>query len=175
MPTGACYHERMNIVLYQPEIPYNTGNIGRTCVATDTALHLIEPLGFYLDDRHIQRAGLDYWPRLKLTRHVNYNAFREASSGHRVWLATTKAHQVYTDVSFGPDDYIMFGPESRGIPEEILVDHEEDCIRIPMLAGERSLNLCNSVAIVLYEALRQNDFAGLEAHGALHELQWKEQ
>ena len=144
----------LNIVLYEPEIPYNTGNIGRTCVASGAGLHLIKPLGFQLTDKYIRRAGLDYWPRLHPTVHEDYTAFCRAAAGHRVWLATTKAHQLYTDVSFEPDDFIMFGPESRGIPEEILTAHEEDCIRIPMMAGERSLNLCNSAAIVLYEALR---------------------
>ncbi len=163
----------LNIVLYEPEIPYNTGNIGRTCVASGAGLHLIKPLGFQLTDKYIRRAGLDYWPRLHPAVHDDYTAFCRAAAGHRVWLATTKAHQIYTDVSFGPDDFIMFGPESRGIPEEILTAHEEDCIRIPMMAGERSLNLCNSAAIVLYEALRQNHFSGLELHGALHHLVWK--
>jgi tRNA (cytidine/uridine-2'-O-)-methyltransferase len=163
----------LNIVLYEPEIPYNTGNIGRTCVASGAGLHLIRPLGFQLTDKYIRRAGLDYWPRLHPAVHDDYAAFRRAAAGRRVWLATTKAHQIYTDVSFGPDDFIMFGPESRGIPEEILTAHEADCIRIPMMAGERSLNLCNSAAIVLYEALRQNHFEGLELHGALHHLVWK--
>ena len=163
-----------NIVLFEPEIPYNTGNIGRTCVASGASLHLIEPLGFFLTDKYIKRAGLDYWPRLAPTLHVDYQAFLKTTGGRRVWLATTKAHQVYTDVHFQPGDYIMFGPESRGIPEQILVDHEEDCIRIPMMEGERSLNLCNSVAIVLYEALRQNHFAGLEETGQLHHLSGKD-
>ena len=129
----------LNIVLYEPEIPYNTGNIGRTCVASGAGLHLIKPLGFQLTDKYIRRAGLDYWPRLHPAVHDDYTAFCRAAAGHRVWLATTKAHQIYTDVSFGPDDFIMFGPESRGIPEEILTAHEEDCIRIPMMAGERSI------------------------------------
>ena len=138
----------LNIVLYEPEIPYNTGNIGRTCVATDTKLHLIKPLGFSLDQKEIKRAGLDYWPKLNLAVYENFGDFLEKNGYPKVWLATTKAHKVYTDASFGPDDYIMFGPESRGIPEEILVEHEEECIRIPMYGEERSINLCNSVAIV---------------------------
>lgn len=163
----------ISIVLYQPEIPYNTGNIGRTCVVSGAGLHLIRPLGFSIEDKYIRRAGLDYWPRLDPVIHEDYGSFRKAAGDHRVYLATTKAHQVYTDVSFGPDDYIMFGPESRGIPEEILTDHEEDCIRIPMLEGERSINLCNSVAIVLYEALRQNHFPGLERKGELHRMHWR--
>ena len=164
----------LNIVLHEPEIPYNTGNIGRTCLNAGAALHLIEPLGFLLNDRGIKRAGLDYWDRLNVTRYMNYQTFLEKNPGARIWYATTKAHKCYTDVKYGPDDFIMFGKESAGIPEEILVDNEESCIRIPMMGDCRSLNLCNSAAIVLYEALRQNDFAGLERYGELHNLQWKD-
>lgn len=164
----------MNIVLYEPEIPYNTGNIGRTCVATDTSLHLIRPLGFSLDQKEIHRAGLDYWPRLKLSVYDNYQDFLDKNPGARIWMATTKAHQLYTEVSYGEDDFMMFGPESRGIPEEILVDHEAECVRIPMYEDTRSLNLCNSAAIVLYEALRQNQFQGLRLQGELHHLHWKD-
>ncbi len=163
----------MHIILHQPEIPANTGNIGRTCVATGTSLHLIEPLGFQLDERSIKRSGMDYWPKLDVTRYINYKEFREQHPDAKIWMATTKAHQTYTDVSFGMDDYIMFGKESAGIPEEILVDNEETCIRIPMLEDIRSLNLSNSVAIVLYEALRQNRFAGMQRDGELHRLHWK--
>ncbi len=180
----------MNIVLHQPEIPLNTGNIGRTCVATGTKLHLIEPLGFRLDEKSVKRAGMDYWDRLDVTRYINYEDFLEkiwaadssspearsssvADTGSpRIWYATTKAHQMYTDVTYGPDDYIMFGKESAGIPEELLVDNEPFCIRIPMLTDIRSLNLSNSVAIVLYEALRQQGFAGLREYGELHRLSW---
>lgn len=163
----------MNIVLYQPEIPYNTGNIGRTCVATNTKLHLIRPLGFSLDQKEVHRAGLDYWPRLDLEVYDDYQDFVRKNPNARIWYSTTKAHQIYTEVSYAPDDFLMFGPESRGIPEEILVDHEESCVRIPMYEDTRSLNLCNSAAIVLYEALRQNDFGGLRLHGQLHNLSWK--
>ena len=145
----------MHIVLHQPEIPANTGNIGRTCVATGSSLHLIEPLGFRLDEKSIKRAGMDYWDSLDVTRYINYTEFREKHPGAKVWFATTKAKRVYTEADFGMDDYIMFGKESGGIPEEILADNEEACIRIPMLDDIRSLNLSNSVAIVLYEALRQ--------------------
>ena len=162
----------MNIVLHQPEIPANTGNIGRTCVATGTALHLIEPLGFRLDEKSIKRAGMDYWEHLDVTRYINYEDFMQKNNSPRIWYATTKAKQTYTDVSFGPDDFIMFGKESAGIPEEILVKNEPFCIRIPMLDEIRSLNLSNSVAIVLYEALRQQGFAGLEQTGHLHRLTW---
>lgn len=164
----------MNIVLFQPEIPANTGNIGRTCVATDTKLHLIEPLGFRLNEKEIKRAGMDYWEHLDVTRYVNFEEFLEKNPNAKIWMATTKAKHVYTDVTYGPDDFIMFGKESAGIPEEILVEHEETCIRIPMLEKIRSLNLSNSVAIVLYEALRQNQFSNMQLEGELHRLQWKE-
>lgn len=164
----------MHIILHQPEIPANTGNIGRTCVATGTDLHLIEPLGFVLNDKTVKRAGMDYWDKLDVTRYMNYEEFKEKHSGAKIWMATTKAKKSYTEVSFSEDDYIMFGKESAGIPEEILVDNEDNCIRIPMLPEIRSLNLSNSVAIVLFEALRQTDFAGMERAGELHHLSWKE-
>ncbi|MDD6810442.1 MAG: tRNA (cytidine(34)-2'-O)-methyltransferase [Lachnospiraceae bacterium] len=163
----------MHIILHQPEIPANTGNIGRTCVATGTSLHLIEPLGFRLDEKSIKRAGMDYWDHLDVARYMNYQEFQEKHPNAKVWMATTKAKKVYTEVEFGPDDFIMFGKESAGIPEEILVDNEENCIRIPMLDQIRSLNLSNSVAIVLYEALRQNHFANMQLEGELHRLHWK--
>ena len=158
----------MHIILHQPEIPANTGNIGRTCVATGTSLHLIEPLGFRLNEKEIKRAGMDYWEHLDVTRYVNFEEFKEKHPGAKIWMATTKAKHSYTDVSFGPDDFIMFGKESAGIPEEILVEYEPTCIRIPMLPQIRSLNLSNSVAIVLYEALRQNNFESMELAGNLH-------
>ena len=163
----------LNIVLYEPEIPANTGNIGRTCVATGTRLHLIEPLGFKLNEKALKRAGMDYWKDLDVTTYIDYQDFLEKNSGVKIYMATTKAHKVYTDVEYEPDCYIMFGKESAGIPEEILVEHEEDCMRIPMNGDIRSLNLGNSVAIVLYEALRQNGFAGMNLSGELHELHWK--
>lgn len=164
----------MHIVLHQPEIPANTGNIGRTCVATGTSLHLIEPLGFHLDEKSIKRAGMDYWEHLDVTRYMNYQEFLAQHPGAKIWMATTKAKRSYTDVAFGPDDFIMFGKESAGIPEEILVENEKTCIRIPMLPRIRSLNLSNSVAIVLYEALRQNGFSSMQTEGKLHRLHWKE-
>lgn len=163
----------MHIILHQPEIPANTGNIGRTCVATGTSLHLIEPLGFRLNEKEIKRAGMDYWEHLNVTRYVNFEEFKEKHPGAKIWMATTKAKHSYTDVSFGQDDFIMFGKESAGIPEEILVEYEPTCIRIPMLPQIRSLNLSNSVAIVLYEALRQNNFESMELTGNLHRLHWK--
>lgn len=164
----------MNIVLHEPEIPANTGNIGRTCVATGSVLHLIEPLGFRLNEKEIKRAGMDYWEHLDVRRYDDYRDFCEKNPGVKIWYATTKAKHVYSDVTFGPDDYIMFGKESAGIPEEILVEHEETCIRIPMLPQIRSLNLSNSVSIVLYEALRQQQFAQMQLGGELHRLHWKE-
>ena len=166
--------EIMNIILHQPEIPQNTGNIGRTCVATGTALHLIEPLGFRLDEKSIKRAGMDYWQHLEVHRYMNFQEFLEKNPNAKIWMATTKAKHTYSDVEFGANDFIMFGKESAGIPEEILVDYEETCIRIPMLPEIRSLNLSNSVAIVLYEALRQQGFASMQLEGELHRLQWKE-
>ena len=163
----------LNVVLHEPEIPHNTGNIGRTCVATGTALHLIRPLGFSLDDRNLKRAGLDYWPHLRLYLYDSFEDFLQKNPGARIFMATTKAHQTYAEVQYGPDDFIMFGKETAGIPEEILVDYESTCIRIPMNESIRSLNLSNAVAIVLYEALRQQDFRGLQEYGALHRLEWK--
>lgn len=163
----------MNIVLLEPEIPANTGNIGRTCVATGSRLHLIEPLGFRLDEKSIKRAGMDYWSKLDVSRYINYQDFIEKNHPKRVFMATTKAKKAYTEVSFLEDDFIMFGKESAGIPEELLVDNEECCIRIPMLEEIRSLNLSNSVAIVLYEALRQQGFSGMQETGDLHRLHWK--
>lgn len=164
----------MHIILHQPEIPANTGNIGRTCVATGTSLHLIEPLGFRLNEKEIKRAGMDYWEHLDVTRYMNFEEFKALHPQAKIWMATTKAKRTYTEVSYGAEDFIMFGKESAGIPEEILVDYEESCIRIPMLSQIRSLNLSNSVAIVLYEALRQQNFSQLQLEGDLHRLQWKE-
>ncbi len=183
--------DMIQIVLHEPEIPFNTGAIGRSCVATDSALHLIEPLGFVLNDKYVKRAGMDYWDKLELHRYVDYEDFlqqhpeivfageedgkqKNAESGSRphLWFATTKARQCYSDVSYGPDDFIMFGKESAGIPEEILVEHPKACVRIPMWGDIRSLNLSNSAAVILYEALRQNGFENLSRKGNLHRLSW---
>lgn len=162
----------LNIVLLEPEIPANTGNIGRTCVAAGVRLHLIEPLGFRLDEKSLKRAGMDYWKDLDVTTYIDYNNFLEKNPGAKIYMATTKAEKIYTEVKYEPDCYIMFGKESAGIPEEILVNHKEDCIRIPMVGDIRSLNLGNSAAIVLYEALRQNGFEGMNLEGHLHHLKW---
>lgn len=167
----------MNIVLLEPEMPSNTGNIGRTCVATQTRLHLIEPLGFKLNEKALKRAGLDYWDKLDVTVYSDYKDFleRNPQASGNMYFATTKARKVYSDVTYGSDCYLMFGRESAGIPEEILVDNEDHCIRIPMWGDIRSLNLSNSAAIVLYEALRQNGFEKLELRGQLHHLHWKDE
>lgn len=163
----------INIVLHEPEIPANTGNIGRSCVAAGARLHLIQPLGFQITEKALKRAGLDYWDKLDVTVYDDYQDFLNKNPGAKIYMATTKAKYVYSDVQFEPDCYIMFGKESAGIPEEILVDSEETCIRIPMIGDIRSLNLSNSVAIVLYEALRQNGFSNMNLEGHLHRLSWK--
>lgn len=164
----------INIVLHEPGIALNTGNIGRTCVATESPLHLIRPYGFRINEKEIRRAGMDYWPKVMFSEYVDYEDFLKRNPGARVYYATTKAEQVYTEVRYEPDCFIMFGNESRGIPEEILVEHREDCIRIPMWGDIRSLNLANSVAIILYEALRQNGFPDMRREGSLHRLSWHE-
>ena len=164
---------KLNIVLLEPEIPANTGNIGRTCVATDTRLHLIEPLGFSLSEKALKRAGMDYWGQLDVTTYVNYEDFLQKNPKAKSYYATTKGRHVYSDVQYEEDCYIMFGKESAGIPEEILKDHPNECVRIPMIGETRSLNLSNSVAIVLYEALRQHDFSHMKLEGELHRLSWE--
>ena len=163
----------MNIVLFEPEIPANTGNIGRTCVATNTRLHLIEPLGFKINEKARKRAGLDYWDMLDVIVYCNFEDFLERNPGARIYMATTKAKKVYTEISYEPDCYLMFGKESAGIPEELLLEHQENCMRIPMWGDIRSLNLSNAVSIVLYEALRQNGFEKMTMEGSLHRLSWR--
>lgn len=164
----------INIVLHEPEIPSNTGNIGRTCVAANARLHLIEPLGFKMDEKHLKRAGLDYWDKLDVRRYINYQDFLEKNPNADVFFATTKARHTYCDVEYPDECFIMFGKESAGIPEEILKDNPEKCIRIPMVNDIRSLNLSNSVAIVLYEALRQHSFYSMQLEGNLHRLSWED-
>ncbi|MCM1467367.1 MAG: tRNA (cytidine(34)-2'-O)-methyltransferase [Alistipes sp.] len=163
----------LNIVLLEPEMPANTGNIGRTCVAANTRLHLIEPLGFRINDKMLKRAGLDYWDKLDVTVYDNYQDFLDRNPAAKVYMATTKAPKVYTDIRYEPDCYIMFGKESAGIPENILLQNQENCMRIPMVGEIRSLNLSNSVAIVLYEALRQNHFEHMNMQGHLTKYEWK--
>lgn len=163
----------LNIVLFEPEIPANTGNIGRTCVATGTRLHLIEPLGFRLNEKNLKRAGMDYWDSLDVTTYIDYQDFLEKNPDAKIYMATTKSPNLYTDVQYEDDCYIMFGKESGGIPEEILLENQETAIRIPMIGDIRSLNLSNSVAIVLYEALRQNNFDHMRLEGHLTKYDWK--
>ncbi len=163
-----------NIVLHQPEIPQNTGNIGRTCAAAGARLHLIEPLGFLLNEKSLKRAGMDYWNELDVTTYIDYEEFLEKNPGAVIYYATTKGHHLYSDVSYTPGCYIMFGKESGGIPEEILREHPDTCVRIPMVGESRSLNLSNAAAIVLYEALRQNGFPQMTLEGSLHRLQWND-
>ena len=162
----------LNIVLLEREIPANTGNIGRTWVAAGARLHLIEPLGFSLSEKALKRAGMDYWKSLDVTTYIDYQDFLDRNPGAKIYMATTKAQKVYTEAAYEPDCYIMFGKESAGIPEEILVENKENCVRIPMIGDIRSLNLGNSAAIILYEALRQNGFKGMETEGDLHRLKW---
>ena len=164
----------MNIVLLEPEIPQNTGNIGRTCVATGTRLHLIEPMGFILSEKQIRRAGMDYWKDLDLTVYDSYQDFLDTNPGITIYMATTKAQKAYNKVKYESDAFIMFGKESAGIPEELLLANRENTIRIPMIGDIRSLNLGNSVAIILYEALRQNNFDGMNLIGDLHSHSWSE-
>ena len=164
----------INIVLHEPEMPANTGNIGRTCVAAGARLHLIEPLGFHINEKMVKRAGLDYWDKLDVTVYDNYEDFLEKNPGAKIYMATTKAPHTYCDVRYEDDCYIMFGKESAGIPEDILVQHPDTAIRIPMIGDIRSLNLSNSVAIVLYEALRHHDFADMRLHGHLRNYEWSE-
>lgn len=164
----------LNIVLHEPEMPANTGNIGRTCVATNTTLHLIEPMGFMINDKMLKRAGLDYWDKLNVKVYVDFEDFLKKNPGARIYMATTKAAKSYTDVSYEEDCYIMFGKESAGIPEDILKKYPDTCIRIPMWGDIRSLNLSNSVAIVLYEALRQQNFHGFKMEGAPRTFCWEE-
>ncbi len=162
----------INIVLHEPEIPANTGNIGRSCVATGSVLHLIRPLGFSISDKMLKRAGLDYWDKLDVRLYEDFSDFLEKNPGARIYMATTKAKHTYADVHYEDGDYIMFGKETAGIPEEILLDYPESSVRIPMVPENRSLNLSNAVSIILYEALRQQEFAGLEREGQLHRHKW---
>lgn len=157
----------MHIVLFEPEIPQNTGNIARTCAATGAKLHLIEPLGFSIDEKHLKRAGLDYWPLVELEIHPDFGALLMHYPNARFYFASTKAAKCYTDVVYQKDDFIVFGPETRGLPESLLSAAYEKCIRIPMRGGIRSLNLSNSVAVVLYEALRQQGFHDMHEKGKL--------
>ena len=166
---------KINIVLHEPEIPQNTGNIARTCAATGAALHIIKPMGFEIDDRKLKRAGLDYWDKLDITYYESYEDFMEKNpdAKEKTYYFTTKAPKTYTDVTPYPDGvYIMFGKETRGLPEEILYENKEHCLRIPMRDTIRSLNLSNSVAIAVFEILRGWDFDDLREDGQLTKYTW---
>lgn len=163
----------MHIVLVNPEIPQNTGNIARTCAATGAKLHLIEPLGFELSDKYLKRAGLDYWHMMQLEVHPSWEAFVAEYPNARMYFASTKAPRSYCEAEFSDGDFLVFGRETKGLPEELLAENYDRCIRIPMKADARSLNLSNSVAIVLYESLRQQDFPDLKNEGSLTEAQPK--
>lgn len=153
----------LHVVLFEPEIPQNTGNIARTCACTGATLHLVEPMGFRATQRNLARAGLDYWDKVRIVRHASTQQFLEEHAGKQLFFYTGKAPHSYCDVKYEGEVYLIFGRESRGIDEDILSAHIDECVRIPMLEGLRSLNLSNSVALGVYEALRQNGFAGLEA------------
>lgn len=161
-----------NVVLVEPEIPQNTGNIARTCAATGSRLHIVKPMGFEIDDKKLKRAGLDYWHLLGVKYYENLADFFEQTQGRRYFYSTTKARHTYCDVKYQDGDYLVFGKETKGLPEELLHDNKDQCIRIPMISEARSLNLSNSAAIVVYEALRQTGFQGLTAFGELHNLKW---
>ena len=163
----------INIVLVEPEIPQNTGNIARTCAATGSSLHLIKPLGFSVDDKHLKRAGLDYWDLLDVHYYDDINTFFSAVKGDQIALITTKADTAYSDFSYQDGCYLIFGKETRGLPEEMLVQYHQSCVRIPMIHQARSLNLSNAAAIVVYEAYRQLNFGGMQTSGKLHHLTWR--
>lgn len=161
-----------NIVLVEPEIPQNTGNIVRTCAATGCKLHLVRPLGFEVDDKHLKRAGLDYWNDAEIFYYDSFNEVREKFKDASFYYFTTKGLNKYTDAEFKEGDFLVFGKETRGLPEELLKENKESCLRIPMIGETRSLNLSNSVAIAVYEGLRRLDFKNFKTEGQLHNLKW---
>ena len=163
---------KIHIILHEPEIPQNTGNIARTCAATGASLHIIRPMGFEIDDKKLKRAGLDYWHQLDITYYDNLDNFMEKHPDARIYYFSTKAPRAYTEIRYEGDVYLMFGKETRGLPEELLHANPETTVRIPMRDKLRSLNLSNSVAIAVYEALRQNDFEGLREDGELTRFSW---
>lgn len=165
---------KIHIVLHQPEIPQNTGNIARTCAATGAALHLIRPLGFTIDDKRMKRAGLDYWDKLGVQFYDDLEDFYAKNPHAAVYYYTTKAQHRYTDVAYPEEVFLMFGKETKGLPEDLLAQHPDTCVRIPMRNHLRSLNLSNSVAIAVYEVLRQYDFSDLQFEGQLTTRVWGE-
>lgn len=164
---------KINIVLVEPEIPQNTGNIARTCACTGARLHLVKPMGFEIDDKKLKRAGLDYWEFLDITYYESLADFLEKTKGEQLYFCTTKAKNTYADVTYEENSFLVFGKETAGLPEKLLKDNPDDCIRIPMLEEARSLNLSNAVAIVTYEAFRQGNFTGLKAEGKLTQYKWE--
>lgn len=162
----------INIVLHEPEIPQNTGNIARTCAATGASLHLIRPLGFAIDDKKLKRAGLDYWHQLDITYYDGLEDFYAKNPGANVFYFSTKAKHVYTEIDYPSPVFIMFGKETKGLPEELLYTHSDRCVRLPMRDGLRSLNLSNTVAVAVYEILRQRNFEGLKEAGELTRFSW---
>lgn len=163
----------LHIVLIEPEIPQNTGNISRTCAATNTSLHLVHPLGFTLTEKHVKRAGLDYWKYLTLTEYPNTPAFFDEHGKKEVYYVTTKAEQTYADISYGDECFFIFGKETLGLDEELLAKNRSRCIRIPMVSEARSLNLSNAVAVIVFEYYRQKGFDSLTRTGELHHRQWE--
>lgn len=164
----------LNIVLFEPEIPQNTGNIARTCAALNAQLHLVHPLGFSIDDRQLKRAGLDYWHLLSIHQWNSIDEFLEGHTCSDLWFFTTKAPNIYCEAAFTNDTFLIFGKESAGIPEKVLTRYPRQCVRIPMIDEARSLNLSNTVAIAAYEYERQHGFSGLQITGQLHTLTWPE-
>ncbi len=164
----------LNIVLVEPEIPQNTGNIARTCAATGARLHIVKPMGFTIDDKKLKRAGLDYWLLLDLTYYENLDDFFEKNNDGNFFFFTTKARKAHSDVSYPDKSFLIFGKETKGLPEELLLKHPDECVRIPMIDDARSLNLSNSVAIGVYEALRQMNYPLLQNKGQLHNYTWEE-
>ena len=163
-----------HIVLVEPEIPQNAGNIARTCAATGTHLHMIRPLGFEVSDKYLKRAGLDYWHLVDISYYDSFDELQAKYPDSRFFYFTTKGRRRHSDVAFHDGDFLVFGKETKGLPEELLMKNEETCLRIPMFSEARSLNLSNSVAVALYEALRQTDYEGLLEEGELHEHSWSD-
>lgn len=161
-----------NIVLVEPEIPQNTGNIVRTCHATGCALHLVRPLGFEVTDKHLKRAGLDYWDEVEINYYDGFGEIADKFPEARFWFFTTKGLKIHSDAQIKEGDFLVFGKETKGLPEELLKANRERCLRIPMLGETRSLNLSNSVAIAVYEGLRQNGYSGFKTEGQLHNSKW---
>lgn len=165
---------KLNLVLVEPEIPQNTGNIARTCAATGASLHLVKPLGFAIDDRKLKRAGLDYWHLLDITYYDGLDDFFERTKGGSYFFFSTKGRHRHSDVTYPDNCYLLFGKETRGLPEHVLLQHPNETLRIPMIDEARSLNLSNSVAIAAYEVLRQWDYPALQSKGELHRHRWEE-